>query len=191
VVADAALSFDCGTNNSGCPFPGAGFPPGTTSPPAAPSVTLPAATTIPGTSTTPSGCATQIPPSSAQYGAGSAVFSPSGAYELLMTSAGVLELIDAQSDQLVWIAPTITANANAGPTAGSSWSMQPSGDFVISDPGGGAAWAAGSSASGAFLAVQDDGTLVVWNAAGTSPLWASGPATGTACASPSAGSGGS
>jgi hypothetical protein len=79
-------------------------------------VTPPAATTIPGTTTISGGCATQVPPSSAQYGAASAVFSPDGAYELLMTSAGVLELIDTGKDQVIWAAPSISANANAGPT---------------------------------------------------------------------------
>jgi hypothetical protein len=184
VVIDEALSIDCGTGNLQCPFPDAGFPPGTTSLPAAPSVTPPSATTISGTSTISGGCATQVPAGAAQYGAASAVFSPNGAYELLMTSAGVLELISTQSDRVVWAAPSIAANGNTGPTAGSTWSMQPGGDLVVSDPGGGQAWDAGTSAAGAFLAVQDDGTLVVWSADGTSPLWASGPPSATACPSP-------
>jgi hypothetical protein len=183
-VADAGLNVDCGTNNLQCPFPSAGFPPGTTALPSAASGAPPSATTITGTTTISGGCATQVPPSSTQYGAASAVFSPSGVYELLMTSAGVLELIDTQADQIVWSAPSITANANGGPTAGSTWAMQPGGDFVITDPSGGQAWDAGSSAAGGFLAVQDDGTVVVWSPDGSSPLWASGAATGAACPSP-------
>lgn len=184
-VSDPSLNIDCGENNLQCPFPGAGFPPGTSPLPLADSVAPPTSTTIGSTSTTSNGCATQVPASSAQYGAGSAVFSPNGAYELLMTSAGVLELIDTQSDQIIWTAPGITANTNTGPTAGSTWSMQTSGDFVITNANGSPAWEAGSSAAGAFLAVQNDGTLVVWNAAGTNQLWASGQPTGAACSSPS------
>jgi hypothetical protein len=183
-VADAGLNVDCGTSNLQCPFPGAGFPPGTTPLPSAASVAPPAATTISGTTTTSGGCATQVPASGTQYGAASAVFSPSGVYELLMTSAGVLELIDTQADQIVWLAPSITANGNHGPVAGSTWSMQAGGDFVISGPGGDQEWDAGSSAAGGFLAVQNDGTVVVWSPDGTSPLWASGPPTGAACPSP-------
>jgi len=186
-VTDASLNFDCGTNNLQCPFPAAGFPPGVTPPPAVGSVTPPGATTIPGTTTISGGCATQVPASSARYGPASAVFSPSGAYELLMTSAGVLELIDTQADRIVWAAPSITANTNTGPVPGSTWSMQPGGDLVINDPSGAQAWDAGSSAPGGFLAVQNDGTLVVYSATGGA-LWASGTAVGTPCPAPSASS---
>jgi hypothetical protein len=185
-VVDTALSFDCGANNTGCPFPAAGFPPGTTLLPSASSVTPPAATTIPGTTTISGGCATQVAPSSAQYGAASAVFSPDGAYELLMTSAGVLELIDTGKDQVIWATPSISANANAGPTPGSTWSVQPGGALAVTDPSGAPAWSSQTSAAGASLAVQNDGTLVLWSADGASPVWSSGPPSTSACPSPAA-----
>ncbi len=60
-------------------------------------------------------------------------------------------------------------------------SVQPSGDLTLKDLSGQVVWNTGTSGSGLFLAIQNDGNVVLYN--GGTPVWASNtngaPSTGT------------
>ncbi len=94
---------------------------------------------------------------------GQTIASPNGRAQLTMQSDGNLVLYDGNGHNSLWASDT----AGKG---GQVATVQPDGNFVVSDAQGKPLWASGTSGQpGAYLAVQDDGNLVVYS--GTNAAW--------------------
>jgi len=183
VVASPVNDQDCQTGNTACPFPAANFPAGAqtvletdTFAYAAPST--PPTTTVIDTPNCASG-ATQVTGGQA-IPSGQSVTSPNGLYALTMQPSGTLTVgYNAPSGAVstVW--------SQAGGSAGAYAAMQTGGDFVVLDPQAStAAFSTGTAGTGAtYLAVQNDGNVIVASASGTL-LWQTGTGSGT-CTNPS------
>lgn len=90
------------------------------------------------------------------------VWSPNGAYQLIMQSDG--NLVEYGSSGALW-------SSNAG-TPGSWAIMQGDGNLVVYTSGGTPVFATGTGWPGSQLLVQSDSNVVMYS--GSTPLWASG-----------------
>lgn len=171
-VQNATGSVNCGPSNLYCPAPAAGWPP-------------PGSTT-PGAGGVAYSCGTILPPGEVLL-SGQSRTSPNGVYTLTMQANGVLTLVRDGSVGL-WnsytIPPIQPSELNGPGVPGSTAAVMTNGAFGVTVPDGGAQWQTTSSAyPGSYLAVQNDGNLVLYSPAAV-PLWSSGTWSGTPCPPP-------
>jgi outer membrane lipoprotein-sorting protein len=94
--------------------------------------------------------------------AGGSLVSEDGRHRLIMQTDG--NLVFYRSGSARWWTGTATP--------GSRLVMQADGNLVVYDPSNRALWQSGTSGNtNAFLAVQDDGNVVIYNATATRALW--------------------
>ena len=157
--------------------------------------------TTPLTTTGATGCATLLAASDTQYLPGTTITSPNGAYTLTFNGAAYLYPTTAGIDQYLWSSSYIYQNPPAAVGGGvpnsspsNYMTMQTNGEFDVWYPGAGLYSAPGTdgptivfssntTGSGNFLAVQNDGNLVVYSSANTA-LWSTNTFTGTPCPAP-------
>lgn len=178
VVTNATGSVNCGASNYYCPFPAANWPP--------------PGTTLPGSSGTPAySCGTIVPPGEIMN-PGDQRTSPNGAYTLIMQTDGNLVLYANNTPGgpgPLWASqntPVGNSSINKnGIEAGSTAVVSQNGVFGVWYPNQNTTqWATFTSGyPGAYVAVQNDGNLVLYSSSGDS-LWASNTWSGTACPPP-------
>jgi hypothetical protein len=163
-VTNATGDVNCGTNNTLCPFPAAGWPPSGTQ-----ALDNPCETIVP----------TNLTVGPVNNGGAPGYTSPNGDYSLVMQSNGHLQLIDNADGHVDWDSTWKTQPDQATSTTKSysnSWYvMQSDGNLVVygedeSGKSGSTVEFASNTAgnTGAYLAVQNEGAVVVYSSSGQS-----------------------
>jgi hypothetical protein len=162
-VFSAAGGIDCGPGNTACDFPAAaGTPTPPTSPPREPIGEVTA-------------CSTNLR-SGAVLEPGEAIISPNGNYSLGMLTNGTLALFKGPADA-IWTSTQAQSSPgiSRGPTeigANSHAIVEGNGTVAVYQPDGRANFAIETANPGDYLALQNNGDLVLYSAAGQM-LWES------------------
>lgn len=103
------------------------------------------------------------------------IYSPNRNYYLSYQTDGNLVLYKTANNQAIWASNTVVGQAAV------TCIMQTDGNLVVyatefrKRSGRAASWASNTNGNnGAFLAIQNDGNMVIYNAANTQALWATG-----------------
>ena len=159
---------DCGPNNAQCPFPAAGFPVGAATLPTT-SLGVTAPSQAPATTLGVNECATVMAAGDA-LPSGQSISSPSGLFTLTMQADGALALLQngaSGSTTQLW-------SASGTSVAGAFAAMQTGGSLAVVAPPTTVTYTSNTTTTGTpYLAVQNDGNLVVYDNATGNAVWAS------------------